>query len=138
MPPPFTIEHLCELPTSLAATAQVVRPCVAFLHSRDDKTSQDADPLVFPVVRLDAKEVESAFTAPLHNFLKICDEQPVSDKPEEWYSGSWTSFHGTPFRSMLDPSSLCLINVGFHLKHVFPTPPLLELALFIDCLRWIH
>ncbi|GAB1213766.1 hypothetical protein ATERTT37_002919 [Aspergillus terreus] len=74
LPAPFHVEHLCELPASLARTELVVRPCVALLHSYDEKTGQNADPEVSLIPRLDAREVAAVFTAPFRNFLRLRDE----------------------------------------------------------------
>ncbi|KAL1963368.1 hypothetical protein VTN77DRAFT_8384 [Rasamsonia byssochlamydoides] len=103
-PPPFRVEHLCEFPANLAKTELVVRPCVALLHSFDEKTGMNADPEVALIPRLDAKEVAAVFTAPFHNFLLMRDEQTGEDnrqlpgKPEDWYRGSWTSWHESDWR----------------------------------------
>jgi 8-oxo-dGTP pyrophosphatase MutT (NUDIX family) len=103
--PPFRVEHLCELPANLAKTELVVRPCVALLHSYDEKTDTNADPEVTLIPRLDAKEVAAVFTAPFHNFLLLRDEnagednQQLPGKPEDWYRGSWTSWHESNWRS---------------------------------------
>lgn len=106
--PPFRVEHLCELPANLAKTELVVRPCVAYLHSYDEKTGKNADPEVALIPRLDAKEVAAVFTAPFHNFLMMRDEQQpgggdnnqqLPGKPEDWYRGSWTTWHESDWRS---------------------------------------
>lgn len=105
LPPPFRVEHLCELPANLAKTELVVRPCVALLHSHDEKTGQNADPEVSLIPRLDAREVAAVFTAPFHNFLMMRDEQRGDDgtpsppgKPEDWYQGAWTEWHESKWR----------------------------------------
>ncbi|OKO97537.1 Peroxisomal coenzyme A diphosphatase 1, peroxisomal [Penicillium subrubescens] len=54
LPPPFSVEHLCELPANLAKTELVVRPCVALLHSFDPVTGANADPETELIPRLDA------------------------------------------------------------------------------------
>ncbi|KAK3904311.1 hypothetical protein C8A05DRAFT_42582 [Staphylotrichum tortipilum] len=111
LPAPFTIEHLCYLPMSLARTELVVRPCVAFLHTVKDvgapvgSSSPTVEESLIP--RLDAKEVAAVFSAPFHNFLKIADERPShstsastswTPPPGNWYEGSWTTWHDTQWR----------------------------------------
>ncbi|OCK80698.1 NUDIX domain-containing protein [Lepidopterella palustris CBS 459.81] len=124
LPPPFRVEHLCQLPTHLAKTELGVRPCVAFLSpssSPSATSSQTAYPSsAIPSVettlipRLDAKEVAAVFTAPFHNFLRERDEkggvghttEPASESPgveaagwpREWYRGAWTDWHETRWR----------------------------------------
>lgn len=97
IPPPFRIEHLCQLPFSLARTALAVRPCVAFLHSDDASGNQAASVEDTLIPRLDAKEVAAVFSAPFHNFLKSEDEVPegvkVPGKRSDWYQGQWTEWH---------------------------------------------
>lgn len=117
LPSPFTVEHLCELPANLAWTELVVRPCVALLHSYDEKTGVNEDPEVSLIPRLDAREVAAVFTAPFHNFLKQEDEfLPSSDgeaveagsaSPGEWYSGVWTEWHQSNWRSKFVICHLC-------------------------------
>ncbi|KAJ5116017.1 hypothetical protein N7456_000365 [Penicillium angulare] len=125
LPRPFTVEHLCELPASLARTELVVRPCVALLHAFNPETGENADPEVSLIPKLDAREVAAVFTAPFHNFLSMRDEEKSLD-PEptpapkqesgldsssattdhnhnhshdsEWYRGSWSSWHNTNWR----------------------------------------
>lgn len=89
----------------------MVRPCVALLHSYDEKTGVNEDPEVSLIPRLDAREVAAVFTAPFHNFLKQEDEvltgsggeavegQAGSARPGEWYSGAWTEWHQSNWRS---------------------------------------
>lgn len=100
LPCPFAVEHLCELPANLAKTELVVRPCVALLHSYDEKTGQSADVETSLIPRLDAREVAAVFTAPFRNFLLRRDEQRAADgeDPEDWYSGSWTNWHESSWR----------------------------------------
>lgn len=104
-PPPFRVEHLCELPASLARTELVVRPCVALLHSHDPVTGEDADPEEAFMPQLDAKEVAAVFTGPFHNFLKMCDEprgeedEKLPGVPTDWYRGSWTKWNTTWWKS---------------------------------------
>lgn len=89
LPPPFRVEHLCQLPMNLARTELGVRPTVAFLttqqapesgtsnnksntHGGDSGSVPDVAETLIP--RLDAKEVAAVFTAPFHNFLRETDE----------------------------------------------------------------
>ncbi|KAL4901286.1 hypothetical protein BDW74DRAFT_181862 [Aspergillus multicolor] len=109
LPHPFSVEHLCEIPCSLARTELVVRPCVALLHTFDEKTGENADPEITLIPRLDAREVAAVFTAPFRDFLTL---KPVGDargKPgsqveeaetgdEGWYRGVWNEFKGTQWR----------------------------------------
>lgn len=95
-PPPFRIEHLCEMPTNLAKTELVVRPCVAYLHSYDEKTGMDANVGEQLLPRLDAREVAAVFSAPLRNLLYRNDlpsEPNLPGKSSDWYRGSWTDWH---------------------------------------------
>lgn len=130
LPPPFQIEHLCELPANLAKTELVVRPCVALLHSYDEKTGKNADPEVSLIPRLDAKEVAAVFTAPFHNFLRAQDEDSVDDpeeKAEAWYQGSWTSWHESDWRSKLPyiparHTKVAVIDTEFTSAPLFRSP----------------
>jgi coenzyme A diphosphatase NUDT7 len=102
IPRPFRIEHLCQLPFSLAKTALAVRPCVAFLHS-DDTSGDPASSVEERMLpRLDAKEVAAVFSAPFHNFLKQEDEVREGDNPpgirSDWYTGAWTDWHEKRWR----------------------------------------
>ncbi|KAF7508978.1 hypothetical protein GJ744_008534 [Endocarpon pusillum] len=101
LPPPFKVEHLCELPTNLAMTELVVRPCVAFLHSHDERTGQDANVTETLIPKLDAKEVAAVFSAPFHNFLSSKDDPTQSNlpgKPNDWYEGQWMDWRQSPWR----------------------------------------
>lgn len=110
--PPFKVEHLCELPASLARNELVVRPCIAFLHSYDETTGQTADPETALIPRLDAKEVAAMFTARFQDFLRkevdfssagreeADDDVVERQRPEDWYKGSWTTWHESDWRSM--------------------------------------
>lgn len=101
LPSPFKVEHLCELPANLARTELVVRPCVAFLHSHDERTGQDANAADTLLPRLDVKEVAAVFSAPFHNFLCSKDDttQPnLPGKPSDWYEGTWTDWHQSRWR----------------------------------------
>ncbi|TVY38958.1 Peroxisomal coenzyme A diphosphatase 1,peroxisomal [Lachnellula subtilissima] len=99
IPPPFRIEHLCQLPNHFAKTALAVRPCIAFLHSDDIKAASVGDSMI---PRLDAKEVAAVFSAPFHNFLKPKDEVRDGDKVPgqvtDWYSGRWVDWHDRKWR----------------------------------------
>jgi len=111
-PPPFRIEHLCQLPTNLARTELGVRPCVAYISANPGsdwprgKKVPSAEEVLIP--RLDAKEVAAVFSAPFHNFLKATDEHvsepageygsEASGFPAKWYQGSWTDWHETRWR----------------------------------------
>ncbi|CAD6448008.1 2d167259-5b0b-4a39-bb73-fd8c18679e09 [Sclerotinia trifoliorum] len=103
IPSPFKIEHLCQLPSSLARTALAVRPCVAFLHA-DDTRGKDASVEEDMIPRLDAREVAAVFSAPFHNFLRIEDEVRKEDesllpgKKSDWYNGAWHEWHDTKWR----------------------------------------
>lgn len=95
-PPPFLIEHLCEMPTNLAKTELVVRPVVAYLHSYDEITGQTANVGEHLLPRLDAKEVAAVFSVPFKNLLyknDMPDELDLPGKPSDWYRGSWTDWH---------------------------------------------
>ncbi|KAF2459988.1 hypothetical protein BDY21DRAFT_337077 [Lineolata rhizophorae] len=125
LPPPFRVEHLCQLPTYLARTELGVRPCVAFLTTSPPGASDSAAPSspsaptdrqptgsAVPAVedslipRLDAKEVAAVFTAPFHNFLRSkLDEQlwgdvgsAVDDVSSGWYQGSWSDWQESRWR----------------------------------------
>ncbi|RDW67751.1 hypothetical protein BP6252_09147 [Coleophoma cylindrospora] len=102
LPPPFRVEHLCELPYNLARTALAVRPCVAFLHSDDTSGMKSASVEESMIPRLDAKEVAAVFSAPFHNFLRAEDEvrenETVPGKRSDWYSGSWSDWNKTKWR----------------------------------------
>ncbi|KAG9238607.1 NUDIX hydrolase domain-like protein [Amylocarpus encephaloides] len=102
LPAPFRIEHLCELPFSLAMTALAVRPCVAFLHSNDESGNNAAAVEDNMIPRLDAKEVAAVFSAPFHNFLGPEDEVPagaqIAGKKSDWYEGKWINWHEGPWR----------------------------------------
>lgn len=93
LPPPFSVEHLCEFPANLARTEVVVRPCVALLHSYDPHSGLNADPEVSLIPILDAREVEAVFTAPFKDFLS----ENVQNG-HEWYRGSWGMWHNSQWR----------------------------------------
>lgn len=101
LPAPFRVEHLCEMPTNLAKTELIVRPCVAFLHSHDPQTGLDADVAKNLLPRLDAQEVAAVFSVPFKNVLYSEDSPDESDlpgKPTDWYKGSWTDWHAVQWR----------------------------------------
>lgn len=102
IPRPFRIEHLCQLPFSLAKTALAVRPCVAFLHSDDTSGSKASSVEETMIPRLDAKEVAAVFSAPIHNFLREQDEiregDKIPGKRTDWYKGVWTDFNDTRWK----------------------------------------
>ncbi|OJJ48559.1 hypothetical protein ASPZODRAFT_2124407 [Penicilliopsis zonata CBS 506.65] len=99
LPPPFTIEHLCELPASLARAEVVVRPCVAWLHSSSSSSGEEdaasASASASDFLRLDRREVAAVFTAPFRNFLLL--ECPGGED-RQWYQGWWTRWHETDWR----------------------------------------
>lgn len=101
LPAPFRIETLCEMPTNLAKTELVVRPVIAYLHSYDEKTGQDANVGEQLLPRLDAHEVAAVFSAPFKNFLFSSDLESESDtpgKPSDWYKGAWIDWHQQRWR----------------------------------------
>ena len=101
LPKPFRVEHLCEMPTNLAKTELVVRPCVAFMHSYDEETGEDASVAEKLIPRLDAQEVAAVFSAPFKNFLSdkdLPDEEDLPGKPRDWYKGMWTDWHESRWR----------------------------------------
>ncbi|KIW19631.1 hypothetical protein PV08_00204 [Exophiala spinifera] len=101
LPPPFRVEHLCEMPTNLAKTELFVRPCVAFLHSYDPETGLDANVAEKLLPRLDAREVAAVFTAPFRNFLyhqDLPNQDNLPGDPDDWYEGAWTDWHQNQWR----------------------------------------
>lgn len=101
LPPPFRIEHLGDMPTNLAKTELVVVPVVAFLHSYDEKTGQDANVGEQLLPRLDAREVAAVFSMPFKNLLykdDLSTEPDLPGKPSDWYRGSWTDWHQIRWR----------------------------------------
>ena len=96
LPKPFRIEHLCQLPFSLAKTELAVAPCIAYLHSDGGSVEETMIP------RLDAKEVAAVFSAPFHNFLRADDEEregeTVPGKRSDWYVGQWRELHDESWR----------------------------------------
>ncbi|MCJ1393848.1 hypothetical protein MMC18_006724 [Xylographa bjoerkii] len=91
-PPPFQLEHLCELPSYLALTELGVRPCVALLHTGDDISN--AEERLMP--RLEPKEVAAIFSAPLPKFLSDRDDMGRDSKTgSEWYKGFWGTWFST-------------------------------------------
>ena len=101
LPPPFRIEQLCEMPTNLARTELVVRPCVCLVHSHDEATGQDASVAEKLIPRLDAREVAAVFSAPFKNFLYDQDlpgEIDLPGSPHDWYKGLWVDWHQSRWR----------------------------------------
>ncbi|CEJ57341.1 Putative NUDIX domain protein [Penicillium brasilianum] len=96
LPPPFSVEHLCELPANLAKTELVVRPCVALLHSFDPGTGANADPETELIPRLDAREVAAVFTARFDDFLSLRNSEGRG--ADDWYRGSWSLWHNSNWR----------------------------------------
>lgn len=95
LPHPLQVEHICELPTSLALTELGVVPCVALLHAGDDPT----DPEENLMPRLDAKEVAAVFSAPFRQFLsEYFDKQTQMDKGPKWYKGHSGTWHDRSWR----------------------------------------
>ncbi|KAI5847143.1 NUDIX hydrolase domain-like protein [Morchella snyderi] len=96
----FTVEHLTELPHSLAVTNLGVRPCVAFLHWDRRSTVEEA-----LVPHVDEKEVAKVFTVPLERFLGVrYGVDPARGVDPEvtdgvgWYQGSWLPWNGTRWK----------------------------------------
>lgn len=81
-------------PPSAAASASAAAAAAA------RRRSPTADESLIP--RLDAKEVAAVFSAPFRDFLRATpDDDAVGDGEEEgrrWYEGSWTEWHGEPWR----------------------------------------
>lgn len=101
LPAPFRVEHLCEVPTNLAKTELVVRPCVGFLHSYDETSGKDASVAESLIPRLDVHEVAAVFSAPFKNFLQAEDDpsqKNLPGKPSDWYEGQWTDWHQVRWR----------------------------------------
>lgn len=110
IPPPFRIEHLCQLPANLARTELGVRPCIAYLYP--DPASGAVSPSVEETIipQLDAREVAAVFTAPLYSFLKEShglDHVSENAKeygvettasPAQFYRGAWTDWHEARWR----------------------------------------
>ncbi|KAB2574435.1 Nudix domain-containing protein [Lasiodiplodia theobromae] len=127
LPPPFRVEHLCQMPANLARTELAVRPCVAFLAAdrtsstssstttasspseptKPITTTQTAEDLLIP--RLSPHEVAAVFTAPFRNFLMAEAEESASAGeaeagveaagfPAKWYQGAWTDWHESRWR----------------------------------------
>ena len=101
LPAPFRVEHLCEIPTNLAKTELVVRPCIGFLRSHEENTGKDVSVAETLIPQLDAKEVAAVFSAPFRNFLQAEDDSTQKNlpgKPSDWYEGSWTDWHQNRWR----------------------------------------
>lgn len=112
LPPPFRVEHLCELPANLAKTELVVRPCVALLHGYDPHSGLNADPESL-IPTLDAREVAAVFTAPLIGFLKS------HLGPDEWYRGSWSLWHNENWKSELNSICSMFMFMSMSVSFVF-------------------
>ncbi|KAF3928204.1 hypothetical protein AA313_de0206551 [Arthrobotrys entomopaga] len=119
LPSPFTVTHLCEMPTNLSRNQLGVRPCVALLHTKPGSpNTTNAEESLIP--RLDPKEVASVFTVPLSAFLTADYVNPESDgQPEDrvgestvdidfgsvpsgstgWYEGQWLEWFGIKWRA---------------------------------------
>jgi len=109
-PPPFRIEHLCQMPSNLARTELGVRPCIAYLSPHPNYPKENPYPTAEEALipRLDAKEVAAVFSAPFHSFLKESDDHTSSAAegygvettgfPPQWYSGQWTDWHESRWR----------------------------------------
>lgn len=104
LPPPFQVEHLCELPTHLALTELGVKPCVALLHTGSTNTTADAEETLIP--RLNTNEVEAIFSAPFEKFLSKSlgqdDQEVAEEKPSKrlkaWYRGRWSNWNESNWR----------------------------------------
>ncbi|KAL1617251.1 8-oxo-dGTP diphosphatase [Neofusicoccum ribis] len=107
LPPPFRIEHLCQLPANLARTELGVRPCVAYLAADRSPAAVTAEDVLIP--RPSAQEVAAVFTAPFRGFLSADAETGASAGEEEagaeaagfpatWYRGVWTDWHESRWR----------------------------------------
>ncbi|KAL7267720.1 8-oxo-dGTP diphosphatase [Rhizina undulata] len=100
LPGSFAVEHLTELPCSLAQTNLGVRPCVAFLNVNSRDRGAEVKDTFIP--RLDPNEVKSVFTVPLEKFLmRHYDKDGSAEKRDgvEWYDGKWLPLNGTRWRS---------------------------------------
>jgi hypothetical protein len=64
LPPLFVLSRAGSNGYIVAKTELVVRPCVAFLHSYDPETGEDANVAERLLPRLDAREVAAVFSAP--------------------------------------------------------------------------
>ncbi|KAK6540924.1 hypothetical protein TWF694_008308 [Orbilia ellipsospora] len=119
LPSPFTVTHLCEMPTNLSRNQLGVRPCVALLHTKPGSSSS-INPEESLIPRLDPREVASVFTVPLSAFLTADYQNPESDgQPEDrvgestvdidfgsvpsgstgWYEGQWLEWFGIKWRA---------------------------------------
>jgi 8-oxo-dGTP pyrophosphatase MutT (NUDIX family) len=118
LPPPFSVEHLCELPANLAKTELVVRPCVALLHSFDPATGANADPETELIPRLDAREVAAVFTARFDDFLRLVNVEGRGEG--DWYKGSWSLWHQSQWRSKSIILFSLLLSFIFRVLRVLP------------------
>ena len=93
-PPPFSIEHLCEMPCALARTMLGVRPCVAWLKDNSVGGRADVEDSLIP--RLEEMEVSTLFTVKLEKFLhKTYPVRGHSAAEEEWYRGESVIWKGS-------------------------------------------
>ena len=117
LPPPYRVEHLCELPSHLAVTELGVRPCVAFLHtdgsintngsssasvrSSADSNSKPGDAGAVTgeslIPNLNATEVAAVFSCPFHRFISSQTEQIQAESPIK-YRGQWNKWNGVEWR----------------------------------------
>ena len=98
VPPPFEVEHLCELPTFLSKTQLGVRPCVAFLSTGERKTDIDAEESLIP--QLNAKEVAAIFTAPFQRFVLTAHGAETGSRDSGIrYQGAWMPWYDSNWRN---------------------------------------
>ncbi|KAK6335954.1 hypothetical protein TWF730_003329 [Orbilia blumenaviensis] len=119
LPSPFTVTHLCEMPTNLSRNQLGVRPVVALLHTKPGHPNSTINAEESLIPKLDPKEVASVFTVPLRAFLESDYKNPDFDiNPEEkvaestvdidwgtvptgktgWYEGQWLEWYGIKWR----------------------------------------
>ncbi|KAK6504253.1 hypothetical protein TWF506_002457 [Arthrobotrys conoides] len=119
LPSPFTVTHLCEMPTNLSRNQLGVRPVVALLHTKPGYAGSTVNAEESLIPRLDPKEVASVFTVPLRAFLESDYKNPEFEfNPDEkvaestvdidwgtvptgntgWYEGQWLEWYGIKWR----------------------------------------
>lgn len=119
LPSPFTVTHLCEMPTNLSRNQLGVRPVVALLHTKPGYSGSTVNAEESLIPRLDPKEVASVFTVPLRAFLESDYKSPEFEfNPAEkfaestvdidwgtvptgktgWYEGQWLEWYGIKWR----------------------------------------
>ncbi|KAK6505643.1 hypothetical protein TWF481_007534 [Arthrobotrys musiformis] len=119
LPSPFTVTHLCEMPTNLSRNQLGVRPVVALLHTKPGYSGSTVNAEESLIPRLDPKEVASVFTVPLRAFLESDYKNPEFEiSPDEkvaestvdidwgtvptgktgWYEGQWLEWYGIKWR----------------------------------------